>query len=251
MGKVVAAPLVMRILIVDDDPQIRDVLNEQLRSLTVRIGGASFRPEIHFAENGRRALEKTQSCWFDVVITDLHMPEMSGLDLLGAIRGESRDTPIIMLTGQGSHPTSVEALRRGAYAYLTKPWKRERLVQLVTDAVVRGVSMRGEAERIEMKLKAFEVKQGPQTEAGVSAGASALTARHRQLRSVFRSMQIELSGLHRTDVCVIPPRVTVAMELNVPSKKKTAATNAIAKESAARKSGTRKSVGARSKKPAA
>ncbi len=101
-----------RILIVDDEATIRDTLCTILTE-------EGF--EARSAENGRQALELIQQENFDLVITDLRMPEMDGLELLKAVKLNSPQTSVIIITAYGSMESAIEALRLGAFDYLIKP----------------------------------------------------------------------------------------------------------------------------------
>jgi len=103
----------MKILIVDDEAPIREMLQ---RGLT-QIGGYSA----EVAQNGQEAIEKFEKDIFDLVLTDLKMPEMDGLELLKLIKGTRPEVIVIMMTAYGSIETAVEAMKVGANDYITKP----------------------------------------------------------------------------------------------------------------------------------
>jgi DNA-binding NtrC family response regulator len=122
-----------RILIVDDEEDLRDVLSHQLRSL-----GAT----IDTAENGRAGLEMVKANWYDAILSDISMPEMTGLEFLSGVRALSLDTPFVILTGFGDKAKAVEALRLGAFDFLEKPWEPEHLRKTLSQAIELGRSMR-------------------------------------------------------------------------------------------------------------
>ncbi len=103
-----------RILIVDDEATIRASLVESL----TREGY-----DITSAETGEEALAKTHSMVFDLVITDLKLPGVSGLEILQALRNQGNSTPVIMMTAYGDVDTAVSAMRLGAYDFMPKPFK--------------------------------------------------------------------------------------------------------------------------------
>ncbi len=114
------------ILVVDDEPGIVDSLQkvferEALRVLTARGGG--------------EALEILRREPVSVLLTDLIMPGMSGLDLLKASRSVSPETETILMTAYGTVENAVEAMRQGAYDFVTKPLKRAHVVRAVTKAL--------------------------------------------------------------------------------------------------------------------
>ncbi len=109
-----------RILVIDDEPIIREVLQEILtregHTLTVT-------PD---AESGLRALAEGE---YDLVILDLMLPGMGGLETLKEIRGIDPDQVVVMVTAYGSVETAVQAMRMGAHDYLTKPFKNEDVLR--------------------------------------------------------------------------------------------------------------------------
>jgi DNA-binding NtrC family response regulator len=103
----------MKILVVDDEAPIREMLQ---RGLT-QIGGYS----VEVAQNGQEAIEKFEKDIFDLILTDLRMPQMDGLELLKLIKGTRPEVIVIMMTAYGSIETAVEAMKVGANDYITKP----------------------------------------------------------------------------------------------------------------------------------
>ena len=115
-----------RILLADDDP---DSL-EGMRSLLVAWGY-----EVETAEDGRAALDKVGVIHPSMVITDVRMPEMNGLELLEAVRRDEPEIPVIVLTAHGSSDTRRRAVENGAFAYLPKPVDVARLKTLLASAL--------------------------------------------------------------------------------------------------------------------
>jgi DNA-binding NtrC family response regulator len=103
----------MKILVVDDEVLIRDMIKKGLS----QMGGYS----VEVAQNGLEAIEKMEKEIFDLVLTDLKMPEMDGLELLKNIKGTRPEMMVILMTAYGSIETAVEAMRIGANDYITKP----------------------------------------------------------------------------------------------------------------------------------
>ncbi len=115
-----------RILIVDDE---KDML-----ALLKRITSEETDYEVVTEVDSVKALELFKANQFDLVITDLKMPKMDGITLLEAVKKINPDVSVIILTAYATIETAVEAIRKGAYDYVTKPFKRERI--LVTIAKV-------------------------------------------------------------------------------------------------------------------
>lgn len=110
----------MKVLIVDDEPGVRFTLASALEAPGFEAVEAASGPE---------ALELVEDV--DVVVTDLVMPGMDGLALLAAIRARDPELPVILLTAQGSERTAVQAMKAGAYDYLTKPFQVDQLREIV------------------------------------------------------------------------------------------------------------------------
>ncbi|HET8733536.1 MAG TPA: sigma-54 dependent transcriptional regulator [Anaeromyxobacteraceae bacterium] len=113
------------VLIVDDETNIRRVLAAMLK----RDGY-----EATTAENGEQALAAMNRVPVDVVVTDLVMPRMGGLDLLKAVASAHPDVPVIMITAHGTVDTAVEAMKAGAFDYITKPFDQEDLRKVIVKA---------------------------------------------------------------------------------------------------------------------
>lgn len=118
-----------RILIVDDEPEWLDVL----QLLFSRKGW-----QVHTASNGMEAWDKLAHGTYDLVLCDLVMPGLSGMELLKRIRTVDAALSFIMMTGVGTIETAVEAVQNGAYSYITKPFKNQELKILAQRATEHG-----------------------------------------------------------------------------------------------------------------
>ena len=116
----------IRILIVDDERVIREVLSEAL---------AMEGYEVASAEDGEAALREVQRRHFNLILTDLKMPRLGGLELLERIGQLKLSTIVIIMTGFGTVETAITAMKKGAYDYLLKPFKLEDVIR----AVKRGL----------------------------------------------------------------------------------------------------------------
>jgi DNA-binding NtrC family response regulator len=101
-----------RVLIVDDDPASRRLLEVRLRPLECEVATAA---------NGEQALSAVRKDLPDLVLLDLQMPRMGGIEVLRALRSEELNVPTIVITAHGSIETAVEAMKEGAYDFVTKP----------------------------------------------------------------------------------------------------------------------------------
>tara|TARA_R110001592_G_scaffold138511_5_gene357758 strand:- start:60247 stop:60945 length:699 start_codon:yes stop_codon:yes gene_type:complete len=120
-----------KILIVEDDHDINNLL-----AINLRASGY----EIESSENGMQGLKMAQACAYDLIILDLMLPEIDGLEICRRLRGEGKTTPIIMLTAKDGEIDRVLGLEMGADDYLTKPFSVREL-QARVKAQLRRVDM--------------------------------------------------------------------------------------------------------------
>jgi len=113
------------VLIVDDEKNYPPILSAVLEE-------EGF--ETLTANSSREALEILQSADVDIVLTDMKMPAMDGIELLERIKKKDPDLPVIMMTAHGTVEKAVEAMQKGAYSYLLKPFDNERLILYVNKA---------------------------------------------------------------------------------------------------------------------
>jgi len=106
------------ILLIDDDESLRRVMEFQLQDEGYRVLTAT---------DGRSGMERFQAETVDLVLTDIRMPEMDGMELLTRLKAMQPDLPVIILTAHGTIDSAVEAMKLGASDYLTKPFSREQL----------------------------------------------------------------------------------------------------------------------------
>ena len=111
-----------KILVVDDDAVARDLLVEELQKQGYLVEAAT---------DGQDAIERGRRSHFDLVLTDIRMGEVSGLDVLAAFKQSSPETCIVLLTAFGSMEGAIEAIKLGAYDYLAKPFKKEEVKLVV------------------------------------------------------------------------------------------------------------------------
>jgi two-component system chemotaxis response regulator CheY len=133
------SPSVTRILIVDDSPTIRRMVKASLASLPASA-------EFVEAASGLEAIERLALGVVDLIVLDLNMPDMHGLEVLGFVRShlKYRKVPVIVLTTRGDAASRQAALQGGASAYLTKPFVPGALAaeaaQLLSAASARGAA---------------------------------------------------------------------------------------------------------------
>lgn len=113
----------LKVLVVDDDPIVRETLFE----LLTQIAGC----DTEVAETGKDGLEKIQKQDFNVVFTDLTMPEMNGIDLIKEAKRINPYLPIVVITGYGSIDNAVNAMKEGATDFITKPFSIENIIEIL------------------------------------------------------------------------------------------------------------------------
>lgn len=132
-----------RILLVDDDPFITDAMRRNLRN---------FSYTVHTANSGADALEMLKLEPVEVVVTDLRMPGMSGLEFMEAVIERYPDTMVIVITGYGDMDTAIESMRRGAVDYLKKPISAKE-IQIAIEAALDKMRMKKVLNRSYVELK--------------------------------------------------------------------------------------------------
>ncbi|MHB1035433.1 MAG: sigma-54-dependent transcriptional regulator [Pirellulales bacterium] len=138
----------MRILVVDD---------EKIKRVTLADDLAAEGHEVVTAASGAEAIGKLGAGRFDVVVTDLKMPEIDGLELLKRIKqGPLADTAVLMMTAYGSIPLAVEAVKLGAYDFITKPFRNEDLLPLLARIEREKVPEAGRADSVQAAAENIE-----------------------------------------------------------------------------------------------
>ncbi len=115
-----------KILVVDDDPQLREVIVETLKA-------AGYSPES--AADGLEALARLEKEEFDLLLLDVRMPRMDGLEVLGRLRALSRHPKVLVMTADDTPETLLRVIREQACEYITKPFEPAALVETVTRAL--------------------------------------------------------------------------------------------------------------------
>ena len=129
------------ILFVDDDRMILDMVHEYLSEVGCRV---------EVVDNGVTALQMIKDHPFEIVFTDIKMPDIDGLELLSAIKEYRPETEVIIVTGHGSMESAIQAMKFGSYDYLQKPFKLN-VLKIVIDRIVEEKKLR--QERIVLKSR--------------------------------------------------------------------------------------------------
>ncbi len=125
------------VLVVDDSAAIRKILQRVLRQTGMAIN------TIHEAGDGQEALELLRSRRVDLVLSDINMPKMDGLELLAAIKRSSElaGVPVVMITTEGGETKVAEAVRLGAAGYVRKPFTADQIKEKLAGLLEPAVSL--------------------------------------------------------------------------------------------------------------
>jgi len=119
-----------KILIIDDERSIRNTLKDILSYESYQVS---------LAENGMEAIKMVGSNEFDVILCDIKMPEMDGLEVLEKLQEIAFDVPVIMISGHGNIDTAVEAIKKGAFDFIEKPLDLNRILITIKNALDKAV----------------------------------------------------------------------------------------------------------------
>ena len=106
---------------------------------------------VDIAGNGSSGLEKIQESDFDIVITDLKMPDVDGIKVLRKVKEMHSDTAVIVITGYGTVESAVEAMKLGAYDYITKPFDAEH-IKMVVQKALEQISLTNENRYLKQQV---------------------------------------------------------------------------------------------------
>lgn len=132
-----------RILVADDEESIRWVLSKALKQKGFSVD---------LAHDGRQALELIKDNCYDLAILDIKMPGITGLDLLDKVRDLNNDLLVVIMTAEASMKNAVEAMKRGAYDYITKPFDLD-VIDAIIEKVARARDIAGQVTTLKQELK--------------------------------------------------------------------------------------------------
>ncbi len=197
------------ILVIDDERSIRNTLKEILEY-------EKFKVEL--AEHGAEGLEKFKQGNYDIVLCDIKMPEMDGLEVLEKINEERRESQVIMISGHGNIDVAVEAIKKGAFDYIEKPLDLNRLLITIRNAldkstlitetrvlkkkVSKGYDMVGESKAIQ-QVKEIIDKVAP-TDARVLITGSNGTGKELVARSLHENSTRAAAPFVEVNCAAIP-----------------------------------------------
>ena len=133
-----------KILIVDDEPDMLKLLSMILRSKTPY--------EITTTNNPVEALELAKQGGYDLLITDLKMPGLEGIELLDAVKKVDEDIPVIVMTAYASVESATETLAKGGFDFITKPFRKEQILVTI-DKALKWLKIQRENRMLREQLK--------------------------------------------------------------------------------------------------
>jgi len=145
------------VLVVDDESGILDSLNILLRN-------EGFTP--HLAHGGKAGLERIEQMSPDIVLTDIRMPNVTGVEILAAARQSDPDVPVILMTAQATLQSAMQAVNEGAFYYIQKPFRNDELVAILRRAAEHR-NLRAENKSLKQAIRRQE-RQGSSRPIGMS-----------------------------------------------------------------------------------
>jgi DNA-binding NtrC family response regulator len=133
-----------KILIVDDEPDMLKLLGMIIRDKTPY--------EFTTTNNPLEALELAKKDGFDLVIADLKMPGLDGIELLDAIKRVDEDIPVIIVTAYGTIESATEAIEKGGFDFITKPFRKEQILFTI-DRALKWLKLQRENKMLKEQLK--------------------------------------------------------------------------------------------------
>ncbi len=133
-----------KILIIDDEPDMLKLLSMILREKT--------HYEITSTNNPVEAIEMAKKGGFDLVISDLKMPGLDGIEIIEAVKGVDPDTPVIIITAYGTVESASEAMQKGGFDFITKPFRKEQILFTI-DKALKWLKVQKENRMLREQLK--------------------------------------------------------------------------------------------------
>ncbi|MCX7988368.1 MAG: response regulator [Thermodesulfovibrio sp.] len=133
-----------KILIVDDEPDMLKLLSMILREKTPY--------DVITTNNPIEAVQLVKTTDFDLIITDLKMPGLDGLQLLEEVKKKNEDIPVVIITAYGTIDSATEAIEKGGFDFITKPFKKEQILFTI-DRALKWLKVQKENRMLKDKLK--------------------------------------------------------------------------------------------------
>ena len=170
------------VLCVDDDPDYLEIVRRSVAAPGIETVGAS---------SAEQALEIIERQRIDAIVTDLNLPEQSGIELIQTLRGAGNNVPVLVLTGEGSVNAAVEALKHGAADFLQKPIDGQRLRGLVGELLLNGPAVSSGSEVIAPPVSGQPLDSDlrPATTATTDGWFEGMLGRSPSMRAVFDAIE--------------------------------------------------------------
>lgn len=133
-----------KLLIVDDEPDMLKLLSMIIREKTPY--------EVTTTNNPLEALDFVKKGGFDMVIADLKMPGLDGIELLDAVKRVDQDIPVIIITAYGTVESAVETIEKGGFDFITKPFRKEQILMTI-DKALKWLKLQKENKMLKEQLK--------------------------------------------------------------------------------------------------
>ena len=155
-----------RILVIDDEQGMRDLLTRELASLGYYTESAA---------DGVEALERVENQPFHIVLCDMSMPKLSGLEVLEQLKKKHPDVDVVMMTGYATISTAIDAMKKGAYDFIEKPFQLERIFGVIQN-IQEKQKMKSVIQELREAKKKIEEMQGELIQSEKLAGIGQLAA---------------------------------------------------------------------------
>lgn len=136
-----------KLLIVDDEPDMLKLLSMIIREKTPY--------EVTTTNNPLEALDFVSKGGFDIVIADLKMPGLDGIELLDAVKRVDQDIPVIIITAYGTVESAAETIEKGGFDFITKPFRKEQILMTI-DKALKWLKLQRENKMLRDQLKSKE-----------------------------------------------------------------------------------------------
>lgn len=205
-----------RLLVVDDELGMRDMLS-------IELGGKGY--QVMVAGNGQEALERMRGQKFDLVITDLMMPQMDGINLLENLKSLDPELEVIMATGHGTIESAVAAMKTGAYDFILKPYNLDELNVLIEKAL--------EKKKLKMMVALYEASNAVFTTLSLDRLLEIILDRMEKVLGADEASIMLLNGQNKLAIAAsygLPNEISRGVQLEIGER----VAGAVAKEKRAR-----------------
>jgi len=187
----------VKVLVVDDEETVRNLLQRTLKEAGYTVATAA---------NGEEALHEVSQQEPEAVLLDIKMPGLSGIDVLAKLTDDWPDICAIMVTAVGDTQTAIEAMKLGAYDYITKPFKPNDVVQKVQDALNKRESL-SQRKRLSLEIQQRVTEQSEQMREQFNDLVRTLAREH----SLLYKLAMQQPGSAKSALSKLPPELQEPM----------------------------------------